>query len=66
MCLLWKRENEEINLSFEICDDIYDKDAKKESYYPIELTYLISFLNSFKNNLKKFINIKDIILYIKI
>ena len=42
-----KEENEEINLSFEICDVVYDSKTMKESYNPIELTYLIPFLNSF-------------------
>ncbi|WP_295619990.1 hypothetical protein [uncultured Methanobrevibacter sp.] len=43
-----KDENEEINLSFEICDVVYDSKTMKESYNPIELTYLIPFLNSFE------------------
>ena len=43
-----KEEEEEINLSFEICDVVYDKETRKESYNPIELTYLIPFLNSFE------------------
>ena len=40
-----KTEDEEVNLSFEICDVIYDNKTHKESYKPIELTYLIPFLN---------------------
>ena len=43
-----KEEDEEINLSFEICDVVYNKETRKESYNPIELTYLIPFLNSFE------------------
>ena len=43
-----KDEDEEINLSFEICDVVYDSQTRKESYNPIELTYLIPFLNSFE------------------
>lgn len=43
-----KEEDEEINLSFEICDVVYDNQTHKESYNPIELTYLIPFLNSFE------------------
>ena len=43
-----KAEDEEINLSFEICDVVYDNQTHKESYNPIELTYLIPFLNSFE------------------
>ena len=43
-----KEEDEEISLSFEICDVVYDKETRKESYNPIELTYLIPFLNSFE------------------
>ena len=43
-----KEENEEINLSFEICDVVYDNQTRKETYNPIELTYLVPFLNSFE------------------
>ena len=43
-----KTEDEEVNISFEICDVIYDNKTHKESYKPIELTYLIPFLNSFE------------------
>ena len=43
-----KEENEEIILSFEICEVIYDNQTRKETYKPIELTYLIPFLNSFE------------------
>ena len=43
-----KEPDEEINLSFEICDVVYDNQTHKESYNPIELTYLIPFLNSFE------------------
>lgn len=42
-----KDENEEINLSFEICDVVFDRETMQESYKPIEITYLKSFLNSF-------------------
>ena len=42
-----KDENEEINIEFEICDVVYDSQTRKETYKPIELTYLIPFLNSF-------------------
>ena len=42
-----KEPEEEINLSFEICDVVYDNQTHKETYNPIELTYLIPFLNSF-------------------
>ena len=42
-----KEENEEINLSFEICEVVYDSKTHKESYKPIELTYLVPFLKSF-------------------
>ena len=42
-----KDEDEEINLSFEICEVIYDYHTNNESYKPIELTYLVQFLNSF-------------------
>ena len=42
-----KDQEEEINLSFEICEVIYDSQTRKESYKPIELTYLVPFLNSF-------------------
>ena len=42
-----KDEDEEINLSFEICEVIYDHNTHKESYKPIELIYLVQFLNSF-------------------
>ena len=41
-----KTEDEEVNISFEICDVIYNNKTHKESYKPIELTYLIPFLNS--------------------
>ena len=43
-----KEPDEEINLSFEICDVVYDSQTRMESYNPIELTYLIPFLNSFE------------------
>ena len=43
-----KEPDEEINLSFEICDVVYDSQTRKESYNPIELTYLIPYLNSFE------------------
>ena len=43
-----KEPDEEINLNFEICDVVYDSQTRKESYNPIELTYLIPFLNSFE------------------
>ena len=42
------KEDEEINISFEICEVIYDNQTRKETYKPIELTYLIPFLNSFE------------------
>ena len=42
-----KEPNEEIIIQFEICDVVYDNQTHKESYRPIELTYLIPFLNSF-------------------
>ena len=42
-----KEEIEKINLSFEICEVVYDKETRKESYKPIELTYLKPFLGSF-------------------
>ena len=42
-----KQDDDEINLSFEICEVVYDNATHKESYKPIELTYLIPFLNSF-------------------
>ena len=44
-----KEEDEEISISFEICEVIYDSQTRKETYNPIELTYLIPFLNSFEN-----------------
>ena len=44
-----KEEDEEINLEFAICDVVYDNQTRKETYRPIELTYLIPFLNSFQN-----------------
>ena len=44
-----KAEDEEINLSFEICEVVYDNQTHRESYKPIELTYIIPFLNSFEN-----------------
>ena len=43
-----KTEDEEVNLSFEICEVVYDNATRKETYKPIELTYLIPFLNSFE------------------
>ena len=43
-----KDEDEEVNLSFEICEVIYDNQTRKETYKPIELTYLVLFLNSFE------------------
>lgn len=43
-----KDENEEINIEFEICDVVYDSQTRKETYKPIELIYLIPFLNSFE------------------
>lgn len=43
-----KEEDEEINIEFAICDVVYDSQTRKESYNPIELTYLIPFLNSFE------------------
>ena len=43
-----KDENQEINLSFEICDVVYDNQARKESYRTIELSYLKPFLDSFE------------------
>ena len=46
---LGKSEDEEVNLSFEICEVIYDNQTHRESYKPIELTYIIPFLNSFEN-----------------
>lgn len=45
-----KEEDEEIILSFEICDVVYDNQTHKESYNPIELTYLIPFLESFNDD----------------
>ena len=43
-----KEEDDEVNLSFEICEVVYDSKTHKESYNPIELTYLIPFLSSFE------------------
>lgn len=43
-----KEEDEEINIEFAICDVVYDSQTRRESYNPIELTYLIPFLNSFE------------------
>lgn len=44
-----KEKTEEINLSFEICDVVYDNETHKESYNPIELAFLVPFLNSFED-----------------
>ena len=43
-----KEPDEWINLSFEICEVVYDNQTRKETYKPIELIYLIPFLNSFE------------------
>lgn len=45
-----KDEDEEVNLSFEICEVTYDSNTRKENYNPIELTYMIPFLNSFEDD----------------
>ena len=37
-----KDEDEEINLSFEICDVVYDKETRKESYKPIQIFQSLS------------------------
>ena len=42
-----KDEDEEITIVFEICDVVYDSNTHKESYRPIELSYLVPFLKSF-------------------
>lgn len=42
-----KDEDEEITIVFEICDVVYDNNTHKESYRPIELSYLVPFLKSF-------------------
>ena len=42
-----KDEEDEIKLVFEICDVVYDSSTHKESYNPIELSYLVPFLKSF-------------------
>ena len=42
-----KAEDEEITIVFEICDVVYDSNTHKESYRPIELSYLVPFLKSF-------------------
>ena len=42
-----KEQDDEINIQFEICDVVYDNKTRKESYKPIELTYLKPFLDSF-------------------
>lgn len=41
-----KEETEEVNISFEISEVVYDKESRKESYKPIELNYLKPFLES--------------------
>ncbi|AMK15268.1 hypothetical protein [Methanobrevibacter olleyae] len=44
-----KEETEEVNISFEISEVVYDKETRKELYKPIELIYFKPFLESFKS-----------------
>ena len=44
-----KDPNEEVTITFEVCEVEFDRKTMKESYKPIELTYLKSFVESFKN-----------------
>lgn len=40
-------EDDEITISFEICDVVFNRETMKEEYHPIEMTYMKSFIESF-------------------
>ena len=42
-------EDDEIEISFEICDVLFNRETMKEDYRPIEMTYMKSFIESFSS-----------------